>query len=213
MAATRPGGRTAHVRAAVLEATADLLVVGGFEGVELTEVARRSGASKSTLYRRWGTVSALVADLLADMAETSSPRPATGSLTEDLLSIARLIQRTLADARQGRLFAAIIAAATCNPDTADALAGFYQTRISEFAPTIADGIARGDAPHGTDPADVIRYLSAPLYYRMLTGNGAPDIDDANRATKATLAAIAAGVFIRNLDQTDTSREDAQRPRT
>ena len=208
MAPNRPGGRTANVRTAVLEATADLLVVAGFEGVDLTEVARRAGVSKSTLYRRWGTVSALVTDLLADMAETSSPRPVTGSLAGDLLSTARLIQRTLADVRQGRLFAAIIAAATCNPDTASALAGFYRTRLDELTATVTDGIARGDAPPGTDPADVIRHLSAPLYYRMLTGNGAPDEDDASRATRAALAAIAAGAFIRKPDEADFSHQNA-----
>jgi AcrR family transcriptional regulator len=208
MARNRPGGRTASVRAAVLETTADLLVVTGLEGVDLTEIARRSGVGKSTLYRRWGTVSALVTDLLADMAETSSPRPDTGSLADDLLSIARLIQRTLADPRQGRLFAAIIAAATGNPDTARAFAGFNRTRLDEYAPTIVDGIARGEAPRGTDPSHVIRYLSAPLYYRLLTGNGPPDDDDANRATKAALAAIAAGVFIRGPDWTENSMADA-----
>lgn len=211
MAQNRPGGRTANVRSAVLQTTTELLVVAGLEGVDLAEIARRSGVGKSTLYRRWGTVSALVTDLLEDMAETSSPRPDTGSLAGDLLGIARLIQRTLADARQGRLFAAIIAAATCNPDTARALAGFYRTRIDEFAPTIVDGMARGEAPRGTDPADVIRYVSAPLYYRLLTGCGPPDDDDANRATEAALAAVAAGVFIRNPESMETSQEDAARP--
>ena len=122
---TRPGGRTANVRNAVLDATADLLVESGLENVELSAVAQRAGVGKSTVYRRWGTVTALVADLLVEMANTSSKRPSTGSLEGDLLAIARLIQRTLADPRQGRLFAAIIAAATCNRHTATALADFY----------------------------------------------------------------------------------------
>ncbi|WP_123027978.1 TetR/AcrR family transcriptional regulator [Mycolicibacterium stellerae] len=195
MAPKRPGGRTANVRVAALDATADLLVKSGLEGVDLAEVARAAGVGKSTVYRRWGTVSALVTDLLADMAETSSPRPDTGSLAGDLGHIAALIQRTLADPRQGRLFAAIIAAATCSPDTATALAGFYRSRIDEFAGTVTDGIVRGEAPPGTDPADVIRYLSAPLYYRLLTGNGPPDAADAVRSTRAALAAVAAGVFV------------------
>jgi hypothetical protein len=128
------------------------------------------------------------------MAETSLPRPDTGSLASDLRCIAGLIQRTLADARQGRLFAAIIAAATCSPDTATALAEFYRRRLDEFAGAVTDGIVRGEAPPGTDPANVIRYLSAPLYYRLLTGNGPPDNDDAVRSTRAALAAVAAGVF-------------------
>jgi len=195
MAQTRPGGRTANVRSAVLDATADLLVESGLEKVELSAVAQRAGVSKSTVYRRWGTVTALVADLLVEMANTSSKRPATGSLDGDLLAIAKLIQRTLADPRQGRLFAAIIAAATCNRDTAEALADFYNTRTEEFRPVVIDGIARGEAPAGTDPAEVIRYLSAPLYYRLLTGGGVPKKEHAARATSAAMAAIAAGVFV------------------
>ncbi|WP_396911889.1 TetR/AcrR family transcriptional regulator [Mycolicibacterium sp.] len=194
MASRRPGGRTANVRTAVLDATVGLLVESGLQGVDLAEVAARAGVGKSTVYRRWGSVPALVADLLADMADTSLPRPDTGSLKGDLDEIARLIQRTLADPRQGRLFAAVIAAATFDPATATALAAFYRSRLDEFAAVVIDGVARGEAPSGTDPADVIRHLSAPLYYRMLTGNGAPDETDARRSTAATLAAIAAGVF-------------------
>ncbi len=182
------------MRAAVLDATAGLLVESGLEGVDLATVAARAGVGKSTVYRRWGTVPALVTDLLADMADTSLPRPDTGSLADDLGEIANLIQRTLADPRQGRLLAAIIAAATCDPQTAAALAGFYRSRLDEFAGVVADGVVRGEAPPGTDPAEVIRHLSAPLYYRMLTGNGAPDEGDARRSTAAALAAIAAGVF-------------------
>ncbi len=195
MRATRPGGRTAAVRAAVLDATADLLVESGLESVELTEVAARAGVGKSTVYRRWGSVSALVEDLLADMAETSRKRPDTGTLRADLHSVADLIQNTLADRRQGRLFAAIIAAATCDTGTAAALAAFYAKRTAELAPVVADGVRRGEAPVGTDAAEVIRHLSAPLYYRLLTGSAAPGPVDAQRAVDATLAAVAAGVFV------------------
>src|ERR1700712_263652 len=100
-AVTRPGGRTAAVRDAVLRAAADLLVESGLEGIELAAVAHRAGVGKSTVYRRWGSVPALVADLLVDMADTSSRRPATGTLSTDLLVAAKLIRRTLTDPRQG----------------------------------------------------------------------------------------------------------------
>ena len=59
----RPGGRTATVRAAVLRATGDMLVESGLQGLELTAVADRAGVGKSTVYRRWGSVPALVTDL------------------------------------------------------------------------------------------------------------------------------------------------------
>jgi AcrR family transcriptional regulator len=193
---SRPGGRTAAVRDAVLRATGDLLVEHGLAGVELSAVADHAGVGKSTVYRRWGTVPALVADLLVDMAETSTPRSHTGALCDDLSTSAHLIRRTLTDPRQGRLFKAIIAAATCNPDTAAALADFYDTRLRALAPMVEDGVARGEAPDGTDAAEVIRYVSAPLYYQFLTSTRPLTPADADRSVAAAMAAVGAGVFVR-----------------
>jgi AcrR family transcriptional regulator len=193
---TRPGGRTAAVRDAVLRAAADLLIEDGLEGIELSAVAHRAGVGKSTVYRRWGSVPSLVADLLVDMADTSSPRPSTGALRTDLLAQAKLVRRTLADGRQGRLFKAIIAAATCDAVTANALADFYRNRIDEVSPVVIEAVARGEAPQGTDPAEVIRQLSAPLYYRFLTDARPLTTADAERAVAVTMAAVDAGVFVK-----------------
>src|SRR5262245_8503986 len=93
----RPGGRTALVRATVLQAVGDALAERGFDELDLAEIARRSGVGKTTVYRRWGSVAGLVADLLTDMAEQSLPRSRTGSLLGDLKANARLVQRTLVD--------------------------------------------------------------------------------------------------------------------
>ncbi|CAN5334666.1 TetR/AcrR family transcriptional regulator [soil metagenome] len=193
----RPGGRTAAVRAAVLKATGDLLVECGLSGVELSAVAERAGVGKSTVYRRWGSVPVLVADLLTEMAETSIPRSHSGTLRGDLLTSAHLIRRTFADPRQGRLFKAILAAAACDAHTASALEEFYDKRLRELAPMVDDGVARDEVPEGTDAADVIRYISAPLYYQFLTTTRKLDRDDAERSVDAALAAAKAGVFIRD----------------
>src|SRR5215218_5226592 len=106
----RPGGRTARVRTVVLRAAGDVLAEEGFAHLDLADVARRAEVGKTTVYRRWGTVTALVADLLGDMAEQSLPRADTGSVLGDLRANADLVRRTLADPRQGALFRAVIAA-------------------------------------------------------------------------------------------------------
>lgn len=191
----RPGGRTAAVRAAVLRAAEDLLIEGGLRGLELTDVADRAGVGRSTVYRRWATVPALVADMLHDMADQSVSRARTGSLGGDLRANARLVRRTLTDPRQGRLFGAIIAAATDDPRTAEALEGFYERRVLEWSGCVEDAVARGEAPPHTDGAEVIRHLSAPLYYQFLTTTRPLSPRDADRAVAATIAAVAAGVFV------------------
>ncbi|OIV38386.1 TetR family transcriptional regulator [Mangrovactinospora gilvigrisea] len=192
---TRPGGRTARVRAAVLRAAGDALVEHGLAGVDLADVARRADVGRTTVYRRWGTVPALVADMLAEMAEDSLPRTDSGSLEADLRANALLVVATLTDERQGPLFRAVLAAASCEAATAEALHRFYAVRVAEWAPAVESAVARGELPAGTDPAEVVRAVSAPLYYRMLTGAGPLDEAAAERAVSAAVAAARAGVFV------------------
>lgn len=190
----RPGGRTARVRSAVLRAAGDALAEHGLAGLDLADVARRAEVGRTTVYRRWGTPANLVADLLTDMAEQSLPRTDTGSLSDDLRANARLVQRTLADARQGALFKAVIAAATCDAQAAAALRRFYDTRVSEWEPCVRQAVERGELPEGTDTHEVIRAVSAPLYYRLLTTGEPLDEATADRAADAAVAAARAGVF-------------------
>lgn len=195
---TRPGGRTARVRAAVLRASGDALVELGLHGLELADVARRAGVGKTTVYRRWGSVPALLTDLLADMAATSAPRTDHGSLEADLLANALLVQSTLADPRQGALLAAFIGAAACDPVIADGLRRFYAARLAEWAPCVTAAVRRGELPAGTDAEAVVAAVSAPLYYQRLArgagGTAAPTPDDARRAAAAAAAAARARIF-------------------
>ncbi|MGW6335142.1 TetR/AcrR family transcriptional regulator [Nocardia rhamnosiphila] len=190
----RPGGRTARVRAAVLRVAGDLLAEHGFARLDLAEVAARAEVGKTTVYRRWRTPTGLIADLLVDMAEQSLPRADTGSLLGDLTANAHLVAKTLADPRQGRLFRAVIAAATCDESTASALRRFYDVRLTEWSPCITDAVARGEVPAGTDPRAVLTAVSGPLYYRLLA-SGDPIDDEAARTAAETAAhAAAAGIF-------------------
>ncbi|WP_405391196.1 TetR/AcrR family transcriptional regulator [Streptomyces sp. NBC_01102] len=191
----RPGGRTARVRESVLRAAGDVLVEHGFDGLDLADVARRAEVGKTTVYRRWAGTAGLVADLLTDMAEQSVPRTDTGSLDEDLRANARLVVRTLTDPRQGALFAAVIAAATCDSRTAEALHRFYAVRIAEWAGCVDAAVERGELPAGTDAGEVIRAVSAPLYYRLLASGDPLDEATADRAADAAAAAARAGVYV------------------
>ncbi|NKX87906.1 TetR/AcrR family transcriptional regulator [Nocardia coubleae] len=191
----RPGGRTARVREAVLQVTGDLLAERGLAGLDLTEVAATAGVGKTTVYRRWRTPAGLVADLLIDMAEQSLPRTDTGALLDDLTANARLVAKTLTDPRQGNLFRAVIAAATVDADTANALHAFYDTRLDEWAPCVHDAVARGEAPAGTDARAVLSAVSAPLYYRLLASGDPIDREAADRAARAATVATMAGTFV------------------
>lgn len=83
--ATRPGGRTARVRAQVLDAVVELVARDGLGGLRYEAVAERSGVHKTSVYRNWPTREELVRDALARYGEQLVPVPDSGDLRADLV--------------------------------------------------------------------------------------------------------------------------------
>ncbi|MFI6034239.1 TetR/AcrR family transcriptional regulator [Streptomyces sp. NPDC051315] len=191
----RPGGRTARVRAAVLRAAGDVLTEEGFHRLDLADVARRAEVGKTTVYRRWGSVPGLVADLLTDLAGTPAPREETGPVLEDLLANARAVQRMVADPRRGAVLRGAFAAAACDGRAAGALRRFLEVGVAQWAPRVEQGVARGELPAATDAEAVVRAVAAPLYHELLTTGVPPGPSAAERAARAAHAAAVAGVHL------------------
>ncbi|MEU7739517.1 TetR/AcrR family transcriptional regulator [Nonomuraea sp. NPDC049158] len=191
----RPGGRTARVRAAVLEATQDELVLHGFHGLSMDAVAARAGVGKTTVYRRWTGAAGLVADLMTELADQSAAHANTGTIEEDLRANALSVLAAITDERLGATLQAVIAAATCDEEAAAALSTFYGRRIAEWGKSIDLAIQRGELPEGTDGHEVIRAISAPLYYRLLVTKEPVDKATAERSATRALVAARNGAFI------------------
>jgi AcrR family transcriptional regulator len=75
--------RSEEARKAALEATLDLVLEHGVDGVTFDEVATRSGVAKTTLYRHFGTKQAMLV-AAANSCFVEQPTPDTGDLLEDL---------------------------------------------------------------------------------------------------------------------------------
>ncbi|OLF52546.1 TetR/AcrR family transcriptional regulator [Pseudomonas chlororaphis] len=82
----RPGGRSARVQESIHTAVRELLEAQERSTLTVPQIAARAGVTPSTIYRRWGDLSALLADVaLARMRPDSEPA-VTGSLRGDLLA-------------------------------------------------------------------------------------------------------------------------------
>lgn len=195
MGTVRPGGRTARVRAAVLAATQDELVERGFHGLAMDQVATRAGVGKTTVYRRWGSPAGLVVDLMKELADQSMAHADTGAVEGDLLANALSVVEALGDDRLGSTLEAMIAAATCDDQAAQALRAFYARRIEEWAKAVELAVERGELPEGTDGPEVVRAVSAPIYYRRMVTREPVTREDAERSVARTLAAARAGEFV------------------
>lgn len=182
----RTGGRSARVRAAVLTATLEQITEFGVEGLTIGDVAARAGVAETTIYRRWGTRTALIADAVTELAAVGNPVPDTGSLRTDLRVLAEQVSHLIARPGIARLVGTVIALSV-DPEVEAARRRFWDDRFERSSHVVTRAIERGELAGTTDPREVVETLSAPLYFRVLVGS--EPIDDAfiTRCVDNTLA--------------------------
>lgn len=95
--------------AELYDGTLQLVAEHGFDKVTMDRIAEATHSSKATLYRQWGSKTALVTDALVCSVEEHHVDVNTGSLRDDLLLM--LTQETPSRAEDGALIGALLHAA------------------------------------------------------------------------------------------------------
>lgn len=188
----RPGGRSARIRALVLDATREELVAGGYGALSHRAVADRAGVDPATVYRRWPTRPRLATDALLEVARGSVPVPDTGSVATDMEGLLEAVATGLADPRLRRLFHALSAArAEADGDLVELLHTFWDARFAGAGEIVARAVDRGELPVGADPHTVIEQLVAPAYFRALVTGESFEADFTQRSVSHVLAGARA----------------------
>ena len=191
---TRPGGRTARTRDAVLAATLAELAEHGYAQLTVEQIAQRSGVHKTTVYRRWGGVDGLLVDALGSAGDADWDPPDTGSLLGDLIALNAELLAAFTDPVASAVPTAVISAAFQSEAASGALRAFYQDRYQRCAIAVTRAIERGEIPGGTDPIEVVRASVAPVFHRLFISREPVGDADVRRAAAATVAAAKAGVY-------------------
>ncbi|CAL9672879.1 TetR/AcrR family transcriptional regulator [Streptomyces sp. enrichment culture] len=88
---------------AILEATLALLTEVGYEQLSMEAVAGRSGAAKTTIYRRYRDKAALVTAAVEHRSHATPPEPDAGDLRGDLLGLVTWLSQQIAGQEIGLL--------------------------------------------------------------------------------------------------------------
>jgi AcrR family transcriptional regulator len=165
----RPGGRSARVRTAVIEATIAELIESGFAGMSLQRVAARAGVNKTTVYRRWPTKGSLLAEAL--LSDLPQPSPPTGDVRRDLLALTAtappsrggkgLIDRSAAVMRA-------LDAAGSDPEVVAARAELWQRRLAVVDQAVAAAKQAGTVRSDLDPELVLDVLFGAFHNRVVS---------------------------------------------
>ncbi|GAA3875074.1 TetR/AcrR family transcriptional regulator [Streptomyces sedi] len=190
----------------ILAAVVEVLSESGYEGLTYEEVARRCGASKASLYRRWRLKrDMVVAALRAGPAREGATEPVdTGSLRGDLLALCRRLDRTMRAADSGTAML-LLQAGLEDPELCEAIedsVGPTGARLPR--PVVDAAVARGELPEGTDPFPFEEVVGAALLLRRVNGLPAGEgylaalvdtvVLPALRATAAAERPLPAGIF-------------------
>ncbi|WP_051357271.1 TetR/AcrR family transcriptional regulator [Azorhizobium doebereinerae] len=163
----RPGGRSARVQATVHAAVRDLLAMHDRSELSVPQVAARAGVTPSTIYRRWGDLQELLADVALERLKPETDPIDTGSLRSDLELWLEQYREEMSSAPGAALIHDVLASID-RPLGAAQCCTFSK---QQFAVMTARAAARGEAVPDLDT--IVDVCLAPIVYRILFGDTVP----------------------------------------
>jgi AcrR family transcriptional regulator len=152
---------------AILRAALELGEELGFDGLTIEGIAIRSGIAKTTIYRRWPNVGAIVMDaFLADvtrLAPIQTRSTARESFTASMRRLAKAYR-----GRLGRILRPLLGRAQSDENLREAVRTRWVEPRREIARDIVRrGMKSGELRDGLDPDVVLDALYGPFYHRLL----------------------------------------------
>src|SRR4051794_8744395 len=182
----RPPGRPLDIALdeQLLQTTQDLLIEEGFERLTMDAVARRCGASKATIYRRWPGKTALVVAAAAALFHAPDV-PDTGDLREDLLACGRAYVQH--EGRNAQVLASVISASRHDPALRDAAQQALGAPYGGlFERVLARAAARGLIGQDLDLDTLAQVFPAIAYQQVATQGRLVTDSDVVRVVDAVL---------------------------
>ena len=136
----------------------------GRDGLTVPAVAARAGVTPSTIYRRWGDLSQLLADVAVEQLQPEQAPPDTGSFYGDLLAWLEQYFDEMSSVPGGPCCATCWAPRPRRP----ASDGFTRQQIEAIRER---AIGRGE--QAAEAEQIIMRVVAPLMYGVLFANQAP----------------------------------------
>ena len=165
---TRPGRpRSARARQAILDATLQLLVEDGFDGMSIEAVAARASVGKATIYRRWSSKRELVAAALSSI-DDDVHIPDTGNAHDDLVLLVRDFARVSLSTALGPMIGRVAGAAVSNPELLEIVWTNLIAKRQEIGKQLLRrGIERGDVRADANLDVVMNMVAGTAIFAVL----------------------------------------------
>ena len=158
----RVGGRSARIQGAVHDAVRRLSAEADRAELTVPQIAAEAGVTPSTIYRRWGDLPALLADVAVEKLRPIADPEDTGAVQSDLRAFIEQFMEEMSSP-VGR---ALIRDVFSPPGETYPVqcGGFTRDHLATIA---SRAKARGETPFDID--EVIDHVVAPIIYHILYG--------------------------------------------
>ncbi len=165
----RPRSEASHQ--AIIQATLELLMEGGYGPLTMEAVRTRAGVGKATIYRRWASKEELVRDAIVFLHEEFDV-PDTGSLRGDYHAIAEMVRASAKRAGAAALAPRLLADAFHD---AELHRIFYDNlvlpRRKALGALLQRAVERGEIRADVDLELMIDLFAGPAVYRLMLTRG------------------------------------------
>ena len=164
----RPGRpRDARRDDEILAAVLRLLDDTSYSELTIAAIARTAGVGKPTLYLRWPSKAAVVADAVVRLM-SADPFPDLGDLRSDLVGGLREMIHRFAATAAGHVLPGLVADLHDDPALLAAFdERYFQPRRRSVRAALERGVARGELAADIDHELAVDMLVGPVYYRLL----------------------------------------------
>ncbi|MBV9352821.1 MAG: TetR/AcrR family transcriptional regulator [Mycobacterium sp.] len=158
--------RDPRIDAAILSATAELLVKIGYSNLTLAAVAERAGTTKTALYRRWSSKAELVHEAAFPAAPTALVTPA-GDMAADVRAMIAATRDVFTSpvvrAALPGLVADMAADSELNARVVSRFSGLFAT----VRTWLSEAVDRGEVHRDVDPDRLIELIGGATLLRLL----------------------------------------------
>jgi AcrR family transcriptional regulator len=159
----RIGGRSARIQGAVHEAVKRLSAATPREDLTVPQIAAEAGVTPSTIYRRWGDLGSLLADVAVARLRPNADPENTGATASDLRVFIEQFMEEMSSPVGRALIRDVFSSS--EESYPCKCAGFTREHLTTIAERAK---ARGETPFDVD--DVVDHVVAPIIYRILFGD-------------------------------------------
>jgi len=159
--------RNEGVRTRIIAAALAMLEEGGYAKVTCDRIAQRAGCGKATIYRWWPNKAAVVINAFVEVVSPELPNEKLDCLRDYVSGHMHRFTKVLTG-RNGRILAAVIAAAQYDEEVAEAfLDHWLRPRRAVSLRILGEYQAEGQLPADYDLETVLDAMYGPLHFVLM----------------------------------------------